>query len=589
MPDTFRYSPNPNRASEISWRPWGEAAFQEAAALDRPVLLHLTAVWCHWCNLMDETTFSDPAIIGLVNEQLVAVRVDADRDPHVQDRYIAGGWPTTAFLTPTGEVLWAGTYTESAPLAEVAAGVLTAWRERRAELELEIERRHRAFEARHARGTAMGLVRREAADDVLTALRQSFDARNGGFGDEPKFPQTDAVELLYLNMGEDAAWGSMADQTLDGMLAGELWDGVDGGFFRYATAADWTSPRLEKLLETNASLLEAYALGAALRGRDDWRAIAERIVAWVDGTLVGERGFWAGSQGADPVWFAADAGERARLRPPRVDTTVYTSWNARWIAALARAGARLDRPEWVERADSALRALLADMAAPGGGVFHYQADGGEPRHDFLLADTLECTRAALALAQATGAADWGAAAEQLARHMERRWWAEDGGFWDRADSADAVGALRYRERPFEANAAAARVLLDLAQLTGDRGWRALAERTLARLGPHAGRYGAAGAAFAVAAQAFYEPPLAIFVTLPCGGSADDGRARALRQGAFALPVAGLRVWTVTTGHSSGPQHFAADGEPVAYVCARRGCSPPVAAPDRLAAAGAGVR
>src|SRR5687768_5299395 len=139
----FRFSPRPNRAGEIHWRTWGAPAFAEAAAAGRPVLLNLSAVWCHWCHLMDETTLSDPTIITLLNSELVPIRVDADRSPHVQDRYIAGGWPTNAFLTPTGEVLWAGTYLEPDEFRKVAESVLAAWGTRRAELETEIERRRR--------------------------------------------------------------------------------------------------------------------------------------------------------------------------------------------------------------------------------------------------------------------------------------------------------------------------------------------------------------------------------------------------------------------------------------------------------------
>src|SRR5262245_38098680 len=106
MPMSFRFSPRPNRADEIHWRAWNADAFAEAVKADKPVLLNLTAMWCHWCHLMDETTYSDHDLIALINDNMIAVRVDADQHPHVQDCYIAGGWPTNAFLTPTGEVLW---------------------------------------------------------------------------------------------------------------------------------------------------------------------------------------------------------------------------------------------------------------------------------------------------------------------------------------------------------------------------------------------------------------------------------------------------------------------------------------------------
>ena len=117
---TFRFSPRPNRAAEIGWRPWGEKAFQEAQVADKPVLLAISAVWCHWCHVMDRTTYSDPDVAALINERYVPVRVDTDLRPDINDRYNQGGWPTTVFLTPSGHVLYGGTYLP----AEQLIGVL---------------------------------------------------------------------------------------------------------------------------------------------------------------------------------------------------------------------------------------------------------------------------------------------------------------------------------------------------------------------------------------------------------------------------------------------------------------------------------
>src|SRR5213075_3394535 len=129
-----------------------------------------------------------------------------------------------------------------------------------------------------------------------------------------KFPYPEAVEMLYVHgrrTGNDD-WMEMADRTLDGMIAGELFDAEEGGFFRYALAADWTEPRREKLLETNAGLLRAYALGGTLRDRPDWRGVAERVVAWVEKSLVHRNGLWSSSEAAEPVYYAARADQRAR-------------------------------------------------------------------------------------------------------------------------------------------------------------------------------------------------------------------------------------------------------------------------------------
>lgn len=502
MAATFRFSPHPHRAAEIDWQEWGDSAFERAG--DRLIFLHITAVWSRQCQHMDEEAFSTPAVIAMLNEHFVCIRVDADRYPHVQDRYIAGGWPTNAFLTPTGEVLWAGAYVESGDLLQAGRSVSAAWSERRDELSTEIERRRRALETARTRHAPVGLVRREAADDVLSAITEAFDTRNGGFGGAPKFPEPEAVELLYgIGAGGDADALRMADHTLDGMLAGELVDTVEGGFYRYTLEADWTEPRHEKLLVVNAALLEAYALGARQRDRADWAAVAERTVGWADERMQRADGLWCASQADHDTWYALDATGRAAAERPAVDDTVYTSANARWIAALARAGALLERPDWVSAGAGALDTLLAGMTTPDGPLFHFRVDGAAPQLDFLLIDTLAAADAALALAEASADEKWLETARALVATLQRCFWAEDGGFWERRRSPHDVGALRYRERAFEANAHAARLLMRLARAAGERGARGRAERILAVLSPRAGRYGVAGATFALAVEEFF--------------------------------------------------------------------------------------
>src|SRR5665811_540340 len=135
----FRFSPRPNRANQIRWRSWGDEAFAEARATDRPVLLSISAVWCHWCHVMDETTFSDERVIGRLNEAFVPVRVDNDRRPDINRRYNMGGWPTVAFLTPDGEVLTGATYVPPDQFLGVLDRMSGLWSERGSDLRLEGE------------------------------------------------------------------------------------------------------------------------------------------------------------------------------------------------------------------------------------------------------------------------------------------------------------------------------------------------------------------------------------------------------------------------------------------------------------------
>ena len=506
MAEPFRYSPKKNRAHEVQWRHWSPAAFEEAEQADRPILLNLTAVWCRSCQEMDETTYSDDRVIRLLNEEVIPIRVDSDRLPHVQDRYIADGWPTNALLAPSGEVFWSGTYIDSNELRRVTKGVLEAWRDRREELTEEIKRRGRAMEAARSRRPALGLVRREAADDVLTGAQDQFDPRNGGFGEAPKFVHAEAVELLLAQSERvgNPDWAVMAERTLDGMLAGEIEDTVEGGFFHYALAADWTRPQVEKLLSVNARALSAFAFSANRTGRDDLREAAERTVDWADRMLARD-GLWAGSQFAYPDYFAADADTRAGLEPPPVDDTVYTDSAGMWIAALADAGRWLGREEWVSRASDGLDTLLETMAAPDGSdsLVHYHVEEGSPPVG-LLVDLLHTARAAVAVGEAADREDALEHARRLVGTMERTLWDDAGGFVDHVQAPNPLGALRFRDRPFEENALAARLLLRMDRATGDRSYRAMAETTLALLSPLAGRYAVEGATFAAAVEEFFQ-------------------------------------------------------------------------------------
>ena len=505
MPEPFRFTHRPHHADRIPWRHWGPDVFQEAEKAETPILLHLTALWARACQEMDEVTFSDSRVIEALGEKLIPVRVDADRRPHIQDRYIAGGWPTVAALTPGGDVFWSGTYTTPADLLRVIDGVLEAWRDRRALLREEIGRRHKAMEAARSRRPAMGIVRREAADDVLTGAQDQFDARNGGFGAAPKFIHAEAIELFARQADRlpNPDWAAIADRTLDGMLAGEIEDPVEGGFFHYALEADWTAPQTEKLLQINARVLDALAFAAARDGREDRRAAAERTAAWVERTLRRSDGLWSGSQAADPEYYAAAEDARAGRAAPPVDETAYTHSCAMWIAALADAGRRLQRADWVARASGALDTLLATMDAPDDSLVHYDVHGGDPPAGLLL-DLVHAARAAAAVGEAAEREDALDHARRFISTMHGTLWHDGGGFVDFPPASRPIGALRYQDRPFEENALAARLLLRLARVTRQRGYRAMAERILAVLSPLAGRYAVEGATFALAVEEFFE-------------------------------------------------------------------------------------
>lgn len=555
-------------AQAIPWRAWGSEPFRAAATASRPVFLSLQTRWCAWCRRLEAETFADARVAELLSTRVVPVRVDAERFPYVRDRYVGQGWPTNAFLTPSGGVLWSGPFVDAHDLLSAGRAVLTAWEERGEELEAELEKRRTAVASARERRSGSGMPRREAADDVLSFLQQTFDARNGGFGDAPKYPPVDAVAYLYqqeVRLGA-AQLGQMADRTLDGMLAGEMRDPDSGAFHRYALAEDWTRPSTERLLSVNAEIVRCYAAAAAFRDREDWADAAASAVAWAEGALTRDDGLMASSLAARREGDAEPA--------PR-DDTAFADANAAWARTLAEAGVGLGKEPWIARAQELLGLLRERLDTGTGLPVHFLADdaGVQPG---LLIDAVEVLAAAISVASASGSPTDLAYALDVAERMKAELWGDGDGFDER--TADESGPLGRPERPFHENAAAARALLRLDLLAGAGGVRAQAERILAFLSPVAARYGIDAAAFALAVDEFFAPAPLVVVRAP-GGAGSEGAA--LASAAAARP--GAVVWRLREDARVGARDFEAEGPLAAWVRTAREWSGPARTPAELRA------
>jgi hypothetical protein len=327
------------RHQPVRWHPWGEAAFARAQAEDKPVLLDIGAVWCHWCHVMDRESYENPELARLINELFVAVKVDRDERPDVDARYQAavsaitgqGGWPLTAFLTPDGRPYFGGTYIPPDDrygrpgFGRVLLAMSQVWRERREEAVETAASVMAAIEHNESFSGGNGELNLALVDKIAGSALAQFDPRNGGFGSQPKFPHPAALDLLLevaMNRDNDQAREAFA-VTLEKMARGGVYDQLAGGFHRYSVDERWVVPHFEKMLYDNTELLRNYVHGFQSFVRADFQQTAQEIVAWMDATMTDrEHGGFYASQDADVgldddgdyfTWTLAEA--RAVLDP----------------------------------------------------------------------------------------------------------------------------------------------------------------------------------------------------------------------------------------------------------------------------------
>jgi hypothetical protein len=304
------------RHQPVQWNAWGEAAFARAQAEDKPILLDIGAVWCHWCHVMDRESHEDPEIAALINDHFVAVKVDRDERPDVDARYQAavsaisgqGGWPLTAFLTPDGRPYFGGTYFPrddrySRPgFGRVLLALAQVWRERRDEALETASSVMAAIEQNESFSARGGELTLALVDKIAGSAIAQFDSRNGGFGSQPKFPHPAVLDLLLqlaVNRGNVQAREAFT-VTLEKMARGGVYDQLAGGFHRYSVDEHWVVPHFEKMLYDNTEMLRNYLHGFQSFVRADFLNTAREIVGWLDAVMTDrDRGGFYASQDAD--------------------------------------------------------------------------------------------------------------------------------------------------------------------------------------------------------------------------------------------------------------------------------------------------
>ncbi len=555
-------------AAGIPWQDWTDDVFARAAAGERFVLLDLGAVWCHWCHVMEETTYRDPEVVRLVGERFLAVRVDQDLRPDLSNRYEDYGWPATVIFDAQGrEVAKFSGYIPPPRMRSLLQGVIddpSPGPSVRPESALVAPESGGLTDAQRA--------------ELESLLVTRYDVEHGGWGFAKKFLDWDGVEWSLLRAREgDRGAERRARETLDRQL--QLFDSVWGGVYQYSDGGVWENPHFEKIMQFQTENLRIYSLAYAQTREERYGQAARDIVRFLRGFLRSPEGAFYVSQDADLVpgehsadyYALPDAARRAR-GVPRVDTHLYTRENAWAASALVAYWAASGEESALDDALAAARFIVAERALPGGGYRHDARDEAGP----YLGDNVAALRAFLSLYAATGDRAWLARADQVVAFITRRFRHEaQPGFV----TAAATAGLSPRPQRDE-NVLMARLANLLWRYTGSAEAREAAEHALRLLAiPELARRFSTAAVLLADHEQRGEP---LHVTVV--GRRNDPRARELLRIALAHPVAFKRVelWDRRDGPLPRPDvDYPVLDFPAAFVCRDGRCSPPLASPSEL--------
>jgi uncharacterized protein YyaL (SSP411 family) len=611
-PYLLQHADNP-----VDWYPWGDEALGRARAEDKPILLSVGYSACHWCHVMEHESFEDPGTAAVMNERFVNVKVDREERPDLDSVYMdavvalvgQGGWPMTVFLTPDGEPFFGGTYyppeaRHGLPsFRQVLVAVSDAYRERRDDVARQARALVEAVRSQSEQRPSSEPLSSAVLHDAVRGLRAQLDPVWGGFGRAPKFPPASALEFL-LRRGDLEP----VTRTLDGMALGGMYDLVGGGFHRYSVDERWLAPHFEKMLYDNALLVPAYLHGWARTRNERYALVVAETVGYMLRELRLDGGAFASAQDADTegvegltfTWAPGegapeellepfehgrsilrgelDEDTRARLfelreqRPkPLRDDKAITSWNGLAVAALAEAGARLERPEWVAAAAEAADFVLGPLSDGEGRLYRTWREG-VARGTGYLEDYANVAHGLYELHVATGDLRWLNESRRLAL-LAIELFADDehGGFFMTPSGAEE---LVVRKKDFDdhptpsGNSMLAFVLLRLGRIWGDDELERSAAGVLRLVLPLLTRAPSAFGWTLCALDLYLSPPRELALL----AAPSDELARAALSG-----------WDPNAVVAFGPSEeipllagkTRLDGKPTLYECERFACRAPV--------------
>jgi uncharacterized protein YyaL (SSP411 family) len=556
----------------ITWEKWSDDIFERAKREKKFVLLDLEAVWCHWCHVMDETTYHDEAVLKLMRERYIAVRVDQDSRPDLSNRYEDYGWPATIVFAADGsEIVKRQGYLPPRQMASMLKAIIDDPTPGPSIRPVE--------PIVAAAGAALPAALRE---QLVAQVREAYDHNNGGWGlgGGHKFIDADVIEFCLAS--GDTKLAAMARQTL---AAGrKLIDPAWGGVHQYSTDGDWDHPHFEKIMSYQADDLRTYARASVALSEPAFLKSAQEIHRYLRTILMSPEGAFYTSQDADLVpgqhsaeYFALPDAMRRKLGVPRVDTHVYARENGWAIEALvALYGVTGDEAPLAE-AVRAAEWIIAHRSLDGGGFRHDERDAAAGPY---LGDTLAMGRAFLALHTATAQRTWLTRAEAAATFIAAKFGSGAAGYATAAGPGPHAPLLQIDE-----NVSLARFANLLYAYSGKAEYRAIAERAMKYLASPqvAGKRRWMVGGILLADRELATEPLHLVVV----GKKGDPTAAALYRAALTFPSGYKRVEWYDRGE--GPLarmdvEYPELGIPAAFLCTGGACSSPMFTVEKIVGA-----
>jgi uncharacterized protein YyaL (SSP411 family) len=558
----------------LTWESWNPELFTRAQAEQRLVILDLEAVWCHWCHVMEKTTYRDEKVVALLKSKYLAVRVDQDANPDLSNRYGDWGWPATIIFASDGTELakWRGYLPP-----ERMVGLLEAFI---ADPTPGPSARFSPADITPAESPLLDPVQRA---DLVRRSEEFYDRANGGWGEFNKFIDTESMDLLLVAAEKgDAEAARRARQTFDAAL--NLIDQEWGGIYQYSDEVDWKSPHYEKIMWYQAAGLRQYAQAYALWQEPNYLAAAEDLKRFLLTKLSGPEGAFYTSQDADidetlpgKSFYALTAEERAKLgREPRIDTNIYARENGWAISGLAAFYNATGDQSALDAAERAAEYILTNRAIDEGGFRHGANDRAGP----YLGDTLAMGQAALDLYAATGDRRWLDVADRAGAFIIANFKDETGGFRTTVKREAATGAFLKDVKQIDEQIAATRFANSLHRYLGRESYRVLSE--------HGARYLAAAVeelprplpGILLGDRELSEEPTHITIV----GHKDSAEAAILHAAGRAYPALYKRIdwWDKREGPLPNPDvQYPELDQAAAFACTNKICSQPVFDPADL--------